>query len=365
MQYRWKKSELYLKFLLSYFFHNPDYHFMISSILKQYDLSRPKGHIEKYSLNEGDYAFSIKKDYFYDCLELIPFDIIEACKDLYINFENIEYFKQIFKMPKRFFTVNELMRMLDDIIESLNDPDLLREYKCLITKKNHTFNIQTGNKNIKGELSISGMTIYDFLFHKNYINILREYNANDLFTLAHETMHAIFNNLLYENGINYDTQLLFTELEGYFGTLIAANYLSGLGYTKDAKVCRKNLLDSTLFLSLALIVGDVIFSTSSDEMDISAAIKETKIIIPSDRFVDFADDYNSYINFPALDMIINIIDYTTVIELSNRPMSEVIKTIIDIKLNNNNDLMHTLSKHNIMFSHNNFAALKKEFTEIK
>ncbi|MDE5631088.1 MAG: hypothetical protein K2I70_05755, partial [Bacilli bacterium] len=126
MLYRWKKSELYLKYILSYLFHNPDYRFMISSLLKQYDLSHPKGHIEKYSLDETSYDFSVKKDYFYDGLDLIPEDIIEKCQNIYLQFDNIDYFKQEFKLPKRFFTAKELMRMLDDIINSIDDPDILR-----------------------------------------------------------------------------------------------------------------------------------------------------------------------------------------------------------------------------------------------
>lgn len=365
MQYRWKKSELYLKYILSFLIHNSNYRFTIYSLLKQYDLAHPKSHIEKYSLDETDYDFLVKKEYFYDCLDLIPEDIIKKCQNIYLEFEDINYFKQEFKLPKRFFTVQELMNMLDEIINSINNPDILREYQKLMTKKNHTYNIQTGNKNSKGELSISGMTIYDTLFHKNYINILREYTIDDIITSAHETMHAIFNNLLFEYGINYEEQLLFVELEGYFGTLLATNYLNDLGYQKDAKIARAATLDSTIFLSLALSIGDIIFSSSDHCLDIPSSLEKAWDFFPSDRFVDFKDNYESYINFPALDMLIDILDYTTALELIERPTNEAIESIIDIKLHNNNNLMESLKKHNIAFPHDNFAILKKEFTAIK
>ena len=365
MQYRWRKNELRLKYLLSFIINNPYYRFTISSLLKQYDLSHPKGHIEKYSLDEGNYDFSVKKGYFYDKLELAPYHIIEKCQNIYLNWEDLSYFEQNYKMPKRFFSVKELMTMLNDIINSINNPDILREYKKLIDKKNHTYNIQDGHKNTKGEPSISGMTIYDAIFNKNYINILREYTAEDLFTLTHETMHAIFNSLLHEYGINYEDQQLFIELEGYFGSLLATNYLSKCGYTEDAKICRISNLDSALFLSLAIIIGDIIFSASDEKIEIDASLKQAKIIIPQDRFVDFKDDYESYINFPALDMVIDIIDYATALELINRPTNEAVTSLIDIKLNNQNDLVKTLERHNISFPHDDFAILKKEFTEIK
>lgn len=365
MQYRWQKNELRLKYLLSFIIHNPYYRFTISSLLKQYDLGHPKGHIEKYSLDEGDYDFAVKKGYFYDKLELTPSEIIEKCQNIYLNWEDLSYFEQNFKMPKRFFSVQELMTMLDDLINSINNPDILREYRKIIDKRKHTYNIQDGNKNTKGELSISGMTIYDSIFHKNYINLLREYTADDFFTLTHETMHAIFNSLLHENGVNYEEQQLFIEVEGYLGTLLASNYLSELGYTEDAKICRRSNLDSVLFLSLAIIIGDIIFSASTTEIDIELALNQAKIIIPQDRFVDFKEDYESYINFPALDMVIDIIDYTIALELINRSTSDAIASLIDIKLNNQNKLLNTLNRHNITFHHDNFAILKKEFTEIK
>ena len=365
MQYRWRKSELKLKYLLSFIIHNPDYRFTISSLLKQYDLSHPKGHIEKYSLDEGDYDFATKKGYFYDKLELTPPQIISQCQNIYLNWEDLSYFDQNFKMPKRFFSIRELMVMLDEIIHSINNPDILRIYKKLIGKKYHTYNIQEGKKNTKGELSISGMTIYDAIFNKNYINLLREYTSEDLFTLTHETMHAIFNSLLHEYGINYEDQQLFIELEGYFGTLLAANYLSELGYTEDAKICRISNLDSVLFLSLAIIIGDIIFSASDEKIEIDASLEQAKIIISHDRFVDFKDDYESYINFPALDMVIDIIDYAIALELINRPTNAAIDSLIDIKLNNQNDLIKTLNRHDICLHHNNFAILKKEFTDIK
>lgn len=365
MQYRWRKSELYFKYLLGYILRNPNYRYTISSLLKQYDLSHPKGHLEKYSLDESDYDYLVKKDYFFDDIELIPSYIIEKCQNIYLNWENTAYFQQEFSMPRRYFTVKELMSMLDDIIMSINNPDILREYQKLMAKKNRTFNIQTGNKNTKGELSISGMTIYDSIFHKNYINLLREYNAEDIITLTHETLHAIFNLLLYEHGINYDDQQLFIELEGYFGTLLATNHLSTLGYIEDAKCCRRSYLDSTLFLSLALSIGEIIFASSIDSFDIPAAVRMAKVMIPEDHYVDFQENYESYINFPALDMIIDIIDYAVSLELSNRPLDEAIKSIIDIKLHNKNNLMANLNKHNIMFPKDDFAILKKEFTEIK
>ncbi len=365
MQYRWNKSELYFKYLLSYIYRNPNYRFTIASLLKQYDLSHPKSHIEKYSLNEIECDFQLKKEYFYDCLQLVSEDVILKCQNIYCEFEDVNYFKQDFKMPKRFFTVKELMRMLDDVIENINNPDIARIYRDLSYPQKHTFNIQKGIKNSRGELSISGMTIYDCLFHKNYINILREYNAQDFVTLTHETMHAIFNGLLYENGISYEDQLLFTELEGYFGSLVASEYLDEIGYHQDARISRASILDSILFLSLALIIGDIISSSSNDQIDISKAIKNAELILPQDRFIDFRQDYESYMIFPAFDIIIDIIDYASALELTTRPMNTTIKSIIDIKLHNNNDLEESLKRHNISSLNDNFAILKKEFTRIK
>ena len=96
MQYRWNKSELYFKYLLSYLYRNPNYRFTIASLLKQYDLSHPKSHIEKYSLNEIECDFQLKKEYFYDCLQLISEDVILKCQNIYCEFEDVNYFKQDF-----------------------------------------------------------------------------------------------------------------------------------------------------------------------------------------------------------------------------------------------------------------------------
>lgn len=365
MKYRWNKGELYLKYLLSYIYNDLNYRFIINSLLNQYNLSKPKSHIEKYSLDESDYTFAEKQAYFYAGLDLIPTSLIAKVKNIYLTWKDIEYFHQKFQMPKRYFTDKELMTMLDYVIESTNNSDILRTYHQLITRKSHTYNIQNGNKNSKGELLITGLTIYDQIFNKNYINILREYNAGDFITLTHETMHAIFNLLLHEHGLTYYDQILFAELEGNLGSLLAFNYLNDLGYKADIEICQIILIDTLIFLSSALLIGDLVFSSSESAFDMDTVNEKAKIIIPQDRSINIKENLEDYIKFPALDIIIDIIDYATTLELMERGTDEAIKSIIDIKLNNNNELMPTLEKHNLTFPKDDFAILTKEFTKIK
>ncbi len=363
MPYRWRKSELRFKQLCSFFLKDPYYTYLVNSLLKQANLKHPKSHLEKYDLNAENYSFSSQKKYFYEDIDFIPAPIITKLKDLYLTWEDISYFKQKFILPERIFTIKDLMCMLDDVINNINNPDILRVYRRLIKKSNHTYNIQDGNKNRRGELIITGMTIFDYIFNKNYINLLREYNIEDFTTLVHETMHAILNILLVEAEMDYEEGKLFLEVEGNFGTALSWDYLKKAGYSQDVLLSKLSHIDSTLFLSLALFIGDLYFS--SDEREIEQIAAEANKIIAPDRQTDIEKDLSSYICFPAVDLVSNIIDYLTVLEIMKRPLDEATNAIIDIRLHNNNDLIATLKKHHINFLDDDFATLKKEFNHIK
>lgn len=362
--YRWNKKELYFKYLYSIILDNPEYKYLINSLLKQYDLSHPKAYLEKYNIDEDKYSHLSQSNYYYDDYHIIPEDVITKLKSLYLTWDDIAYFaQQKFTLPHQQFTNHELMMMLDDIMHSLDNPDILYIYKYLIKRKNNTYNIQDAHKNCRGELSISGMTIYDMIFGKNYINILREYNIEDLTTLTHETMHAILNILLIEECLDYNDSKLFLEIEGSLGTALSWKYLEEKGYVKDVNRSKLAKMDSTLFLSSALTIGDIIFS--HNERDLEAIKEEIKKAFPEDRFIDIKDNFKSYISFPAVDIIIDIVDYLTILELMKRPIKEATDAVIDIRLHNHNDIKKTLEKHNITFLDDNYATLKKEFTQIK
>lgn len=362
MKYRWRKSELWFKYLLGYIIKDPVYKYSISSILKQADLSRPKSYFEKYLLDTENYSFTTQKDYFYEDEKLIPNSLIAKLENIFLLWEDGQIFKQAFGMPKRFFSSKELMQMLDDAINSINNPDILRIYRQLIDKRKRTYNIQVGHNNSQGELLISGMTIYDSLFNKNYINILREFNAEDFFTLVHETMHAIFNVLLIEEEQPYEESKIFLEIEGNIGTMLGWQYLEDKGYQEDTRIARLGKIDSTLFLSSALLIGNLIFSQESLKLDyIQTLIDE---IIPKDRTVNISSDYESYIRYPEGDIVCDIVDYLTALELMKMPLNEACDAAIDIRLNNNNDIMATLKRHQINFINDDFSTLKKEYNHL-
>lgn len=363
MQYRWRKSELWLKYLYGIIIRDPYYKCTIGSIIKQADLSHPKSYFEKYYLDTDNYSFLSQKSYFYDDSKLVPTELINKLENLYLSWEDIDFFKQKLHMPKRFFSSKDLMRMLDDVINNINNPDILRIYKKLIDKRHNTYNIQVAHKNSQGELLITGMTIYDYIFNKNYINILQEFNAEDFFTLVHETMHGIFNILLIEANQPYDESKIFLEIEGNLGTMLGWQYLEEQGYLKDTRLARLAKIDSTLFLSSALIVGNLIFSQDSiDLKHIQSLIDE---VMPLDRHINIFDDYESYIRYPLVDIIGDIVDYLIALELMRRPLKEAIDATIDIRLHNNNDMTSTLKKHNINFLNDDFSTLKKEYNCLK
>ncbi|MBE6147573.1 MAG: hypothetical protein E7168_04495 [Firmicutes bacterium] len=123
--------------------------------------------------------------------------------------------------PKRIFYTNDDLKdfVLDFFREMLNSEE-----------QNNVFNIFEGNVlNIQftkeNNLKYSGVTFYDPVFKKHFVNLFRDNTILDLVTVIHEIFHVLYGNNSFKNDY-YDNQIYFIEeLEGSFANLLVSEYL--------------------------------------------------------------------------------------------------------------------------------------------
>lgn len=114
---------------------------------------------------------------------------------------------------------NQIINITKDYFKKMTPDDINKQFLNEINTNNSFLNFNY----VKDYGEYGGVTIFDSLLNKKYINVSRANYLFDLITLPHEMFHYLFNDTNVSAFGNYNTYYL-TEVEGSFSNILFGEY---------------------------------------------------------------------------------------------------------------------------------------------
>lgn len=370
--YTWSKRELELKRILCQLLNKPGYYEHYTSILRQLDLSTKEFNLEDIMIAEEDQNVNINlaTARFKTGLEYISEDIYESLIDLYFSFGAYNMFADEPHLNQISINDDDLVALVYDMIQRTGISEFIKIYQKIIDRRRHILNIQNNDTActtgaIQG---IGGITLNDPLFKKSYINIFRTHTIADVEVLFHESMHAIFYELMYNHyKRNPDIRLLH-ELEGQVGSLYTYQYLRTIGYKNEADILLKDYLDNLLTTTFLLVINHALHVTAKyEEFCLPAASAMINSRLTNKTITLKEEGLPKYTAFYGYENITTLISSLIALEIIEKDATPEEKFILlyGLKKDDSEDIETNMKAYDVDYRKNSYKTLRKVFQELQ
>lgn len=368
MQYHWNKYELLLKRQIAQLLHNEHMQTTFNIMLDSYDLSKTTVSKEQILLASDKDKINYQDSYLYfsSGLKYIPTTLYQDMVDIFSFVEDLNTLNGEPVYEHVYFSDDELITFAHDIIKSMNNPLILKEFNNLLHKLRHILNIQ---KVVEDKISspteaLGGITFYDELFYKSYINIFRNYTIEDVEILTHECLHAIFFKLFGKANKIKRVPFLLQELEGQFASQLSARYLDSIGLSTEANKLHKYFVDAIFCSSFLLLVNHLLFATSTNEkFDFTKLNTCLEQYFKNIRLTLSESELPTYLTIQGFNEATEMLSSLAAMDLLNmeEDMATITNKMINLKQNDGTDIFTNFENNGITFYQDGYKNLAKEY----
>lgn len=367
--YRWNLIEINLKRLLTLFLGDFLLYEHYNSIINQADLSKHTYTPSDILTSEIPDTINVHaaKHQFTANLELISEEIYLSLLDIYFKIGAYKNINDPLTLPKIELSDDDLIAIVHDIIASTQIIEYDQIYKRIKSKWHHYLNIQSGTivEEVVKHQGISGLTLKDSFSKKSYINIFRTHTLTDIEVLFHETMHAIYYELLYrQKPVHY----LLHELEGQLGSIYTYEYLANLGFQTESKALLQDYLDNLYTGTYLLVVNHALLATADNEsFNISASEAMINEYLVGRKLKINKSELPKIISCNAYSSITYLLASLIALEIHSKDIDTPSKflKLHQIETSPLNDIEAIMNLHDVDYRKNDFQTLRKINNSLK
>lgn len=359
--YKWSKAELSLKYFIKKLSRNEEYS-IYQEMISLSNLKKNAIDFENFNLQCKSNNFNDLSAFFTEDYELIPDDIYSTLIELYKLFPDNSAFYDNIRLSKLNLSEKEKIGLAYNIIESMNNPDLLKYFKDIINHHKHILNIQECEAHSSHINALGGFTLN--LPNKGYINLYWNNTINDIINLIHETLHYILPRI---SGVREIVKGPFTELEGCLGTKYAQEFLLGTKYKTDAELSLRSTMNDNIINCFLLLVNHLLFETrEKSQFKLIKFREELKSEIP-EKYEELTDkEIMKYTGICAFETIIELIGYISALDIFKNSSDFNQALSYTSKLAKITDFSDILTiKYPITFLNDNFKNLTEEYNKTR